>query len=128
MNLEHRLIESLQEKGKEFVPAPELKIKVMNNINTENGKMRKRMVAGILTATLLIPSGVLASQSYFADDLYSSFENLKKHISSLTMEGYFLLSAKLSQAKEELEKEDYKEFSPALHLVMLVTQFDQHMV
>ncbi|MGY6211215.1 hypothetical protein ACXEO8_14605 [Cytobacillus firmus] len=61
MNLEHRLIESLQEKGKEFVPAPELKIKVMNNINTENGKMRKRMVAGILTATLLIPSGVLAS-------------------------------------------------------------------
>ncbi|MGY6211214.1 DUF3600 domain-containing protein [Cytobacillus firmus] len=51
---------------------------------------------------------------------------MKKHISSLTMEGYFLLSAKLSQAKEE--KEDYKEFSPALHLVMLVTQFDQHMV
>lgn len=80
MNLEHRLIESLQEKGKEFVPAPELKIKVMNNINTENGKMRKRMVAGILTATLLISSGVLASQSYFADDLYSSFEILKKHI------------------------------------------------
>ncbi|WP_197206619.1 DUF3600 domain-containing protein [Cytobacillus firmus] len=128
MNLEHRLIESLQEKGKEFVSAPELKIKVMNNINTENGKMRKRMVSGILTATLLISSGVFVSQSYFADELYSSFENLKKHISSVTMEGYFLLSAKLSQAKGELEKENYKEFSPALHLVMLVTQFDQHMV
>jgi Domain of unknown function (DUF3600) len=117
MNLEHRLVESLQEKGKEFVPTPELKLKVMNNINTVNGKMKKRMVTGILTAALLIPSGVLASQSFFADELYGSFENLKKYISNATMEGYLLLSAKLSQAKGELGKEDYKEFSQLLNVV-----------
>lgn len=117
MNLESRLMESLQEKGKELIPSPELKMKVMNNINTVNGKMKKRVVAGILTATLLIPTGVFASQSFFADELYGSFENLKKHISNATMEGYLLFSAKLSQAKGELVKEDYKEFKQLLNIL-----------
>ncbi|WP_121614203.1 DUF3600 domain-containing protein [Mesobacillus foraminis] len=117
MSLENRLMESLQAKGRELTPPPELKVKVMNNIYPVNGRMKKRLVAGILTATLLIPTGVFASQSFFADELYGSFENLKKHISNATMEGYLLLSAKLSQAKGELGKEEYKEFSQLLNVV-----------
>ncbi|GMB10144.1 uncharacterized protein DUF3600 [Thermolongibacillus altinsuensis] len=117
MNLENRLKESLQEKGKELVPPPELKTKVMSSITTVSGKMKKRLVAGILTASLLIPASVFASQSFLADELYGSFENLKKHIASATMESYLLLSAKLSQAKGELEQEDYDRFKELLHVV-----------
>lgn len=89
----------------------------MSNTYTVNGKMKKRFASGILTATLLIPTGVFASQFFFADKLYGSFENFKKHISSATMEGYLLFSAKLSQAKGELGKEDYKEFKQLLNVV-----------
>jgi len=45
-----------------------------------------------------------------ADGLYGSFENLKKHILSATMEGYLRLDAKLAQAKGELGAEEYDEF------------------
>ncbi|MEH7392877.1 DUF3600 domain-containing protein [Bacillus sp. JJ1503] len=117
MIIENQLRESLQEKGNSFMPPPELKTKIISNIETANGKLRKRLAAGILAATLLIPTGVFASQSFLADDIYGSFENLKKHIFKATMDGYMLLSAKLSQAKGELNTEEYKEFKELLNVV-----------
>lgn len=116
MNLENQLRESLQEKGNELIPSSELKIRVMSSI-TGKRKPKKRLMAGIIVAALLLPTGVYASQSFLADDFYGSFENLKKHISNATMEGYFLLSAKLSQANGELGEEDYKEFKEQLNVI-----------
>ncbi|RFU64150.1 DUF3600 domain-containing protein [Peribacillus glennii] len=117
MNLETQLMESLKERGKELIPTPELKMKVINNIDAVNRKVKKRLVIGVITATLLIPTGVFASQSFFADELYGSFENLKKHITNATMEGYLLFSAKLSQAKGDLGEEDYKQFKQLLDVL-----------
>ena len=117
MNIENRLRESLQEKGNSFMSPPELKSKIMSNFTSTNGKWRKRLATGILAAALLIPTGVFASQSFLADDIYGSFEHLKKHISKATMDGYMLLSAKLSQAKGELSSEEYNEFKELLNVV-----------
>ncbi|MED4354235.1 DUF3600 domain-containing protein [Schinkia azotoformans] len=110
MNFETKVMEALQEKGKELIPSTSLKMKVMNNISSRKQKMKKRIVTGILLASLLIPTGVFASQLLLADELYSSFDNLKKHIVSATMEGYLRLDAKLAEAKGELGAEEYKEF------------------
>ena len=76
--------------------------------------MRKRLVAGVFAASLLIPTGAWAFQTILADEFYGSFENIKKHISSATMEGYLLLDAKLSQAKGELKKDEYLHFKDLL--------------
>lgn len=103
-------MDALQEKGKELIPSAGLKMKVMSNISSGKQKMKKRIVTGILIASLLIPTGVFASQFLLADELYSSFDNLKKHIVSATMEGYLRLDAKLAQAKGEFGAKEYKEF------------------
>lgn len=76
--------------------------------------MSKRLVAGVFAASLLIPTGAWAFQTILADEFYGSFENIKKHISSATMEGYLLLDAKLSQAKGDLEKDEYLHFKALL--------------
>ncbi|KAB2334880.1 DUF3600 domain-containing protein [Cytobacillus depressus] len=117
MNFETQLKESLQEKGRELIPSPDLKGKVMRNITTVNGKFKKRLVMSLLVALLVIPTSAFAYQSFLADEIYHSFENVKKHISSAAMEGYLLLNAKLSQAKGELGKEDYEEFKEQLKIV-----------
>lgn len=109
MNIETRLKASLQEKGKEFIPSPGLKLRVLSNISGKR-KMKKRIVAGILTASLLIPTSVFASKSLLSDELYGSFENLKKHVVSITMEGYLRLDAKLALAQGELGDKEYEEF------------------
>lgn len=111
MNIEARLRESLQEKGEGLNPPSELKMKVMSTISSRKEKLRKRMVTGILAALLLVPTGVFASQTFLADELYRSFENLKRHIASATMEGFLRLEAKLAQAKGELGAKEYDEFT-----------------
>ncbi|HHW35735.1 MAG TPA: DUF3600 domain-containing protein [Bacillales bacterium] len=110
MNIETKVMEALQEKGKELIPSTGLKMKVMSNISSGKQKIKKRIVTGILIASLLVPTGVFASQFFLADELYGSFDYLKKHIISATMEGYFRLDGKLAQAKGELGAEEYKEF------------------
>ncbi|MBU8879790.1 DUF3600 domain-containing protein [Bacillus sp. FJAT-29790] len=117
MNFDQRLRESLQEKGKELIPSPALKVKVMSSITNRRGLIKKRLVTSSLIALLVIPTSAFAYQSFIADEIYGSFDNLKKHISNATMEGYLLLSAKLSQAKGELGKEDYEQFKELLNVV-----------
>ncbi|MFT9850120.1 DUF3600 domain-containing protein [Aneurinibacillus sp. REN35] len=119
MNPDNCLQKIMHERAEGIVPPPELKEKVMNNIVFSKGekKMKKRMVAGILAAALLIPTSAFAYQSLLADELYGSFENVKKHAASITMEGYMLFNAKLSQAKGELGAEEYAEFKRFLKVI-----------
>ncbi|MBN6188855.1 DUF3600 domain-containing protein [Aneurinibacillus sp. BA2021] len=119
MNLDDRIQETVRERAKEVVPPPHLKEKVMNSIAFHKGekKMKKRMVASILAASLLIPTSAFAYQSLLADELYGSFEHVKKHVASITMEGYMLFNAKLSQAKGELGAEEYAQFKRGLKVI-----------
>ncbi|TRZ40211.1 DUF3600 domain-containing protein [Niallia circulans] len=118
MNIETKLRESLQEKGKEITPPPGLKMNVLTSIHLGKSKTKKRIITGVLAASLLIPTGAFASKSLIADGLYGSFDNLKKHITSATMEGYLRLDAKIAQAQGQIEPEEYKEF---IGLVKIMT-------
>ncbi|MDM5292737.1 DUF3600 domain-containing protein [Peribacillus simplex] len=116
-NLHNQLREALYEESKSLNPSPELKVKVMSTITTNRGKRKKHLITSVLIASLLLPTSAFAYQSFLADDLYGSFEQVKKHLANATMEGYLLFDAKLSQAKGELGKEEYADFKELLHVV-----------
>jgi len=75
---------------------------------------KKRLAIAVMSACLMLPTGAFAYQALLADDLYGSFDNLKKHAVNLTMEGYLLFNAKLNQAKGDLGKDEFKQFKDLL--------------
>lgn len=79
--------------------------------------VRKRLVTAILAAALLIPTSAFAYQSILADELYGSFDNLKKHVAAITMNGYMTFNAKLLQAKGELGNKEYEKFKDSLYII-----------
>ncbi|MGU3440203.1 DUF3600 domain-containing protein [Bacillus cereus] len=83
-------------------------------LNNGRSKRKKRLIAGVLAAALLIPTTGFAYQSIMADGIYGSFENLKKHAGTMTLEAYMRFSAKLSEAKDEMGTKEYEEFTKEL--------------
>lgn len=81
------------------------------------GYIRKRIISGVLAVAILVPTSAFAYQTLLADELYGSFENLQKYVASVTMDGYLLFEAKLSQAKGELSKEEFQEFKRLLKVL-----------
>ncbi len=79
-----------------------------------NRFVKKRLAIAVISASLMIPTGAFAYQALLADDLYGSFDNLKKHAINVTMESYLLFNAKLDQAKGDLGKEEFKQFKNLL--------------
>lgn len=79
-----------------------------------NRFVKKRLAIAVISACLMIPTGAFAYQALLADDLYGSFDNLKKHAINVTMESYLLFNAKLDQAKGDLGKEEFKQFKNLL--------------
>ena len=82
-----------------------------------NRFVKKRFAIAAICACLMIPTGAFAYQTLLADDLYGSFDNLKKHVASITMESYLLFNAKLDQAKGDLGKEEFKQFKELLRVI-----------
>lgn len=82
-----------------------------------NRFFRKRLSAVVIAACLMIPTGAFAYQSLLADDLYGSFDNLKKHVVTVTMETYLLFDAKLNQAKGDLGEEEFEQFKDLLNII-----------
>lgn len=81
-----------------------------------NRFVKKRFAIAVISASLMIPTGVFAYQALLADELYGSFDNLKKHAANVTMESYLLFNAKLDQAKGDLGKEEYEQFKELLNV------------
>lgn len=79
--------------------------------------VKRRLAVTVLAACLVIPTGAFAYQTLLADDLYGSFDNLKKRAFSITMQGYLLFNAKLDQAQGELGKEKFAQFKESLSVV-----------
>lgn len=119
MSLPNRLKESLLDAGREIQPPQDLKQKIMSEIAPSGrvNKLKKRILTGLIAACLVIPTGAIAYQALYADELYGSFDNVKKHLGAATIEGYMLFNAKLSQAKGELGSEDYEEFKELLKVI-----------
>ncbi|PFE14826.1 DUF3600 domain-containing protein [Bacillus cereus] len=116
MSLDCRVRESIQEEAKGIIAPPDLKEKVIVQIKMNQGgrKRKKRLIAGVLAAAFLLPTTGFAYQSIMADGIYGSFENLKKHAGAMTLEAYMRLSAKLSEAKDEMGAKEYEEFTTEL--------------
>lgn len=116
MSLDCKVRESIREEAKGIVAPSELKEKVIVQIKMNQGgrKRKKHLIAGVLAAAFLIPTTGFAYQSIMADGIYGSFENLKKHAGTMTLEAYMRFSAKLSEAKDEMGTKEYEEFTKEL--------------
>lgn len=108
---------ALNEEARNVCPPPELKSKVMSQFTQKRNRGMKRYVAAFLIALIIIPTSAFAYQSLLADGLYDSFANVKKHVASATLEGYMTFDAKLSEAKGEMDKEEYEKFRGSLSVL-----------
>lgn len=81
------------------------------------GFVRRRLMTVGIAAALLVPTGAFAYQSLLADGLYGSFDELKVHVVSATLEQYLLLDAKLQQAKGTLGDAEYNTFKHELRIL-----------
>ncbi|BAK16229.1 negative regulator of septation ring formation [Solibacillus silvestris StLB046] len=79
--------------------------------------VKKRIAITIMADCLMVPTGAFAYQSLLADDLYGSFDNVKKHIANITIKSYLLFDAKLSQAKGDLGNEQFEQFKEILYVI-----------
>ena len=78
---------------------------------------KKRLASAILAISLIIPTSAFAYQALLVDEFYGSFENLKTHLSNAMMEGYLLLDAKLTQAKGDMDKQEFSDFKELLSVI-----------
>ncbi|MEJ8546086.1 DUF3600 domain-containing protein [Brevibacillus borstelensis] len=69
--------------------------------------MKKRMLAGIATVAILIPSAALAA-SYLADNIFSSSATIEQH--GGTQEDYQEIEGMLQAAKDKLTENEFKEY------------------
>ncbi|GBG07852.1 hypothetical protein PAT3040_02415 [Paenibacillus agaridevorans] len=70
--------------------------------------MKKWLIAGVLSAVLLIPTGAYAGYTYWADTIYGS----KKQAEGigLNAQRYEDLERRLAETKQSLAPEDFEEF------------------
>lgn len=107
MNYDKKLRNVLQEEARKLSAPPELKEQILNQtINRSGGRrMKKWMVASILAATLLIPTGAYAGYNYLADTIYGSQEAAATI--GVTQQEYDRLEAKLQSAKQSFNEEEF---------------------
>ncbi|WP_035099493.1 DUF3600 domain-containing protein [Aneurinibacillus terranovensis] len=110
MDIEKRIMSALQEEAINIVPAPELREKVMASIPFEKGRkqVKKRLVAGIVAAAVLVPTAAYGSYSYLADQVFGSSNVVKEH--GGTQQQYDHFESKLQQAKKKLTAKEFITF------------------
>ncbi|OMD82085.1 hypothetical protein BSK49_26505 [Paenibacillus odorifer] len=108
MNFNEELRTVLQEEARNLSAPPELKEQILNQTETRLGgrRMKKWLVASILAAALLIPTGAYAGYNYLADTLYGS--QATAATIGVTQQQYDRLEAKLQSAKQSFNEEEFK--------------------
>ncbi|MEK3839139.1 MULTISPECIES: DUF3600 domain-containing protein [unclassified Paenibacillus] len=107
MNFNEKLRTVLQEEARNLNATPELKERILNQTVTGQGgkRMKKKLiVAGVLAATLLIPTGAFAGYHYLADSMYGSKEAAATI--GLSQQKYEELEAKLQRLKHNFSEEE----------------------
>ncbi|MFS0781743.1 DUF3600 domain-containing protein [Bacillus sp. 1P06AnD] len=100
-------------------PPALLRHSVLNAVKTTSIRRKKKrpLLISAMIAALLLPSSALAYNHTLADDLYGSFEQIKKRVTYFTMDSYFLVNVKLSAAKGELGDSEYEDFKGMLQKI-----------
>ncbi|WNS41120.1 DUF3600 domain-containing protein [Paenibacillus sp. MMS20-IR301] len=114
MKLEQDLRKALKEEAGGWNAPPELKGRILERIVPGQGgtRMKKWLVAAVVAATLIIPTGAYAGYNYLADSLYGSPEHVAEF--GGTQQDYDRLEAKLQEAKNSLSETEYNEMSAVL--------------
>ncbi|WP_019913031.1 DUF3600 domain-containing protein [Paenibacillus sp. HW567] len=115
MSLEENLRQTLLDEAEGWSAPPELKGKILERITPGQGgrHMKKWLVATIIAASLIIPTGVYAGYNYLADSMYGSKDSFIQNAG--TPEQYEELEAKLQQAQMSLNEEDFSALTSLLH-------------
>ncbi|MHA6531241.1 DUF3600 domain-containing protein [Paenibacillus sp. BAC0078] len=115
MSLEENLRRALMDEAEGWSAPPELKGKILERTTPGQGgrHMKKWLIATIIAASLIIPTGVYAGYNYLADSMYGSKDNFIQNVG--TLEQYEKLEAKLQQAQMSLSKEDFSALTSLLH-------------
>ncbi|WP_340007174.1 DUF3600 domain-containing protein [Paenibacillus sp. FSL K6-0276] len=107
MNFNEELRTVLQGEARNLSAPPELKEQILNRTVAKQGgrRMKKWLVASIMAAALLIPTGVYAGYHYLADTMYGS--QATAATIGVTQKQYDRLEAKLQNAKQSFNEEEF---------------------
>ncbi|QNK58843.1 hypothetical protein [Paenibacillus sp. PAMC21692] len=109
MNLERELREELRLRALEQTEPPVYLEESIwkKQIGHRSKPMKKWLIAGVLSAALLIPTGAYAGYTYWADTIYGS----KKQAEGigLNAQRYEDLERRLAETKQSLAPEDFEE-------------------
>lgn len=114
MSLEEELRTALREETRNWIAPPELKGKILKQVlSTQGGRrMKKWLVASIVAASLLIPTGAYAGYHYLADSIYGSQDNVAQI--GATQQKYDELEAKLQKAKQSYSEQEFTQLMALL--------------
>lgn len=117
MKLEHELQHAYQEETRHWNVRAEAKDNMLKTLQQQrashyNRKRANWLVAVVIAAVLIIPSGAYAGYTYLADYIYGS----EKNITAIggTAADYQRLETKLRAAQEQLSTEEFAAFMEVL--------------
>ncbi|HBS47435.1 MAG TPA: DUF3600 domain-containing protein [Paenibacillus sp.] len=107
MNFNEELRTVLQEEARNLSAPLELKEQILNRAVAKQGgrRMKKWLVASIMAAALLIPTGAYAGYHYLADNMYGSPATAATI--GVTQQQYDRLEDKLQNAKQSFDEEEF---------------------
>ena len=113
MSIDRELREELRQAADSMPCPPDLYDRVRQSYqyyaNAKRGRspMKKRLLAGIVAAAVLIPSAVFAA-SYLADDIFGSSAAIEQR--GGTQEDYQEIEAMLQAAKGKLTEDEFQDY------------------
>jgi len=115
MKLDEQLRQAYRNETEEWEIPKRTKGAVLDKIRSypyRRSNRKKWMVAALLTAVFIIPTGAYAGYTYLADDIYGSQENIA--IMGGTPEEYTRLETKLQMAKAHFNQEEFVQYMDLL--------------
>lgn len=114
MSLEEELRTALREETRNWIAPPELQGKILKQVlSTQGGRrIKKWLMASIVAASLLIPTGAYAGYHYLADSIYGSQDNVAQI--GVTQQKYDELEAKLQKAKQSYSEQEFTQLRSLL--------------
>ncbi|WP_340399398.1 DUF3600 domain-containing protein [Paenibacillus sp. FSL H8-0079] len=115
MKLEDELRSAYREETRKWSNSPggkENMLKAIRSRSRGNRRPRKWLVAAIIAAVLIIPTGAYAGYTYLADDIYGSEQNIR--VLGGTADDYNRLEAKLQEAKAYFSDDEFTQYMSLL--------------
>lgn len=120
MSIEDQIRAQLREYAQTMESPRELDARIRESYQLqfklkENGKtMKKKWITAMLVIGVLLAPTSAFAYNLLTDNIYGSFDQLKKKIVTVTKEQYMALGMKLSGAQKTLGNEEYAKFEQLL--------------